>query len=164
MVEFACAYCGAVVQADEGLRGQKVECEACGHRVVVPRVVSAPAVRGGESKEAGKTAMGMCPECFTAIPARAMRCSACGASFLPVERGEVEAATAETVADGEGEAATTEGAIETSEPMVEWTCSKCKAELSAPRSQAGEAIRCPQCGLHETVPKKRFSLRERLRR
>lgn len=184
MVDFTCTYCGQALEASDEQRGQPFECSACNHRVIVPRVSA-----GGADSAAGKSAMGVCPNCLESVPARAMRCSGCGARFFdpnaepsifadtPPVNGTESADGADnappkstgvpaTGAAGANDEASSRAAGEApgaSEvgPAIEFACSKCKHPLSASASCAGQAVRCPNCGLHERVPKKRFSLRLR---
>jgi len=39
--------------------------------------------------------------------------------------------------------------------MIQFKCSKCGEEMEAPVSEAGNALKCPKCGLHEKVPSRR---------
>lgn len=45
--------------------------------------------------------------------------------------------------------------------MIQFNCSKCGEPMEAPASEAGSALKCPKCGLHEKVPSRR---REAVRR
>jgi len=179
MVDFACTYCGQALEADEAQRGQRIECTACKHRVIVPRAVVAP--KGPDDSAAGRSAMGVCPNCLEPVPARAMRCSACGKRFfdpnaqpsiftdVPSASVGLPAANTDQSAAGPPQSTTASSvsvgsnAAEEEAPdagaAIAFVCTKCKEPLSAAASLAGQAVRCPNCGLHERVPKKRFSLR-----
>jgi len=139
VIEFTCRYCGEAMEAPDSLQGEKLDCPACKHKVSVPRQHDQDA---NEPKKG--TLSGLCSSCLKGIPPKATKCPHCGVSLKT---------TAAANNPSEGSVKSDQSPEPEPANLIKFKCSKCGADLEASQEQRGQAVQCPQCGLHEKVPK-----------
>ena len=137
------------MESPESLEGEWLACPSCGHKNVVPE-----ANQDSEQKEEDQSASRLCPECLNEPPARATKCPYCGNSLRVPEQ---------MTRHKKGDSPEKETAkVMDKDPLIQFSCTKCGETLHAPESMRGQAVLCPQCGLHEKIPKNKRRLKDML--